>query len=414
MFKIRTRCALAALALSCLAMPAHAVTIYIGDAAAQGQAITKGTATRADTVNPLTYAFTDPSTVYTAATNQVIKLTEVNFFADEGPGNLTPFVAVYNGGDNQAGASYNVRSIGAPLAVVGGPLNIDPTDKLENRVFLSGGANPQISLKAGQTLVAGFHQSSRIVFMQNGGTTVKDYIDNSPNAIPASVNNTLTSNGDFNNFVREMKFNVGMEVVNNLGPDQEIAYTGTTATRGGATGNLNIGRQFTVTGNGILVDSLGVFDFGGDGLINSHTVTLFSIGSLGINPVATPIAGGSVTVQAGQGADLQDDFRFADLAQSLVLAPGNYSLIAYGMNSNGGDPYGDNGGLPSSSSLIHFGFDPYQFTASGSPAYPTGGDSNNHTSVSFLFRAVIIPEPATITMGIMGLASLMIRRRRTI
>jgi PEP-CTERM motif len=192
------------------------------------------------------------------------------------------------------------------------------------------------------------------------------------------------------------------------------AYTGLGATAGGATGNLNIGREFSVTGDGITISALGVFDFGSDGLVNSHVVTLFSIGSLGANPPATPITGGSVTIPAGTGATLDSGMRFENLAGSIYLPAGDYSVIAYGLNSAGGDPYGDNGGLPSGGNITHFGFDPYQFTANVSPAFPTGGDGNNHSSASFQFvNGPVVPEPATVTLSMLGLGGLLLRRRRS-
>src|SRR3954454_739685 len=58
-----------------------------------------------------------------------------------------------------------------------------------------------------------------------------------------------------------------------------IGYTGTGATAGTNSGNLNIGRQFSVTGTGITLRDLGVWDSGGDGLVNSHAVQLFTITS---------------------------------------------------------------------------------------------------------------------------------------
>ena len=165
-----------------------------------------------------------------------------------------------------------------------------------------------------------------------------------------------------------------------------LAYNGTGAGAGGAGGNLNIGREFTVTATGITVYDLGVFDWGSDGLVNSHVVTLFSIASLGNNPAATPVPGGSVTVPSGTAATLDTGFRFVSLPIPLYLTPGYYAVIAYGLNSSGGDPYGDNGGLPAAgNNITPYGFDPYQFTGNVSPVFPSGGDANNHSSASFHF-----------------------------
>lgn len=198
-------------------------------------------------------------------------------------------------------------------------------------------------------------------------------------------------------------------------PAALIAYTGTGATAGAATGNLNIGRQFSVTGTGITLQSLGVWDSGGDGLLDSHTVTFFTInsGAGGANANVTPITGASVTVPAGTAAPLTSGFRFANLAAPIFLAPGNYSVIAYGMNSTT-DRYGDNGGLPTGGNVSDIRFDPYQFTANTSPAYPNAGDTGNHSSASFLYDlGNTTPEPGSLgLLGIFGAAALVSRSRR--
>src|SRR4051794_15910024 len=77
----------------------------------------------------------------------------------------------------------------------------------------------------------------------------------------------------------------------------------------GNNGGLNIGHTFTVTGSGIQVLSLGVYDYQGNGLISSHTVTLFSDSGA----VHTTVSGGSISVPAGTAGALKNGFRFAAL-----------------------------------------------------------------------------------------------------
>ncbi|HYE17145.1 MAG TPA: hypothetical protein VEA69_01810 [Tepidisphaeraceae bacterium] len=195
-----------------------------------------------------------------------------------------------------------------------------------------------------------------------------------------------------------------------------IAYTGTGATAGANTGNLNIGRQFSVTGTGITLRELGVWDAGGDGLVNAHTVTFFAInsGAGAANANVTPVSGGSLSVPAGTAAPLNTGFRFATLTTPIFLAPGNYSAVAYGLNAGGGDPFGNGGGFPANGNVTDIRFDPFQFTASTSPTYPTGGDANNHTGASFTYDlGNTVPEPGAIgAAGVVGLLAAGRRRAR--
>jgi hypothetical protein len=194
------------------------------------------------------------------------------------------------------------------------------------------------------------------------------------------------------------------------------AYNGTAFTiPGGAGGDLSIGRQFDVTGSGITIQSLGVFDFGNKGLLTSNVVRLFSItanGAGGGSPVA--ITGGSVTVAAG-GSATASSFQFQSLAP-IFLAAGKYSVIAYNMDI-GGDVYGDNQpagtGLPvAGNNITNIAYSAYQFSIVD-PAYPNSGFGNNLASTSFQFDVGnTIPEPGTWALLAFGLTTVTVLRRR--
>lgn len=150
---------------------------------------------------------------------------------------------------------------------------------------------------------------------------------------------------------------------------------------------LNIGHNFSVTGDGITIFRLGVFDYQADGLKASHTVTLFSRAG----GTATAVTGGSVTVPAGTVAPLGNGFRFEALAEPITLPAGDYSIIAYGMNGgNSSDGYAEQNasGFNSNDSLTDSGYSPYEFVTTGSPAFPSGGASVNFACASFDYVAV--------------------------
>lgn len=170
-----------------------------------------------------------------------------------------------------------------------------------------------------------------------------------------------------------------------------IAYTADPlAAQFGAAANnsgLNIGHNFTVTGDGIKVFRLGVFDYQADGLNASHTVTLLSRAG----GIATAVPGGSVTVPAGTVAPLGSGFRFEALDAPITLPAGDYSIIAYGMNGgSSSDGYAEENasGFNSNDSLIDNGYSPYEFVTTGSPAFPSGGANVNFGCASFDYVAV--------------------------
>jgi lysophospholipase L1-like esterase len=184
------------------------------------------------------------------------------------------------------------------------------------------------------------------------------------------------------------------------------AFTGSAAKTSTNLGTRNAGHEFTVTGDAVVVRQLGVWDNAANGLTAAHAVTLFSLDKVGAGAKATPVPGGSVTVPAGTAATLESGYRFAALAAPVTLAPGNYAVVAYGLNE--GDLPGDGGGLPlPATGISDANFDPYEFVSAASPAFPSGGDQNSHANASLRFESKIkplriMPLGASITDGYLG------------
>ena len=198
-------------------VPPQSDTVYIGDAASEGQNVLEGDdgySLAALTIVNLSDGNSAAPVIYTAPMEQTLELTEVNFFTANvggGSGNLIPFVvrilgAAANGSFNgQLASSYEILAVGDAIAA--------DANTLINGAFTVNGFSPTISLDAGDRIAAGFlSDSSRLVAFDNPGEQgVAEYI-NSGDSLTGATNGTLTSNSDFNNFDRSLSFNIGFVV----------------------------------------------------------------------------------------------------------------------------------------------------------------------------------------------------------
>jgi lysophospholipase L1-like esterase len=185
-------------------------TLYIGDDAAEGAAVTAGSST-GDSVSTLTYAFVKGGTTYTNTTGnaQTVRLTEVNFYPGSNSGTLVPFVFTYAGGqtsgDVASAAHYTVLRKGDPIVVTANAA-------VQNVPFLSNGVAPTITLNPGAVLGAGIATSNnRLVRLQSTAQGLIDYIYNG-NSLPASLPGPFTANSSYS-LDRILKFNVGIQPV---------------------------------------------------------------------------------------------------------------------------------------------------------------------------------------------------------
>jgi len=171
------------------------------------------------------------------------------------------------------------------------------------------------------------------------------------------------------------------------------------------------------------VNWLGYYDANGDGLANSHIVTLWD------NSTQTILA--SATVPAGTAAPLVNGYRWAPLSSTLTLNYGTYYVI--GAQTDGVDLWGDliannspdngnNGQISWNSEYVQLGAG-WEFTRAGrydfAGNYPSeppnqAGSDAIYPVANLGYNVSAVPEPGTLTFfGLSATAVLIIRRKRS-
>lgn len=194
--------------------------------------------------------------------------------------------------------------------------------------------------------------------------------------------------------------------------------------------NLSAGSQngFVGTVGGIFlttysfypqVNWLGYYDANGDGLVNSHVVTLWD------NNTQSIIA--SATVPAGTAAPLINGYRWVQLPSTVTLNYGSYYVI--GAQTDGVDLWGDfisnnapddgsNGQISWNSQYVQLGSG-WEFSRAGRydsaanyPAEPPNqAGSDGIYPVANLGFNLAVPEPAAAGLFVLGFGALFISAR---
>jgi hypothetical protein len=168
------------------------------------------------------------------------------------------------------------------------------------------------------------------------------------------------------------------------------------------------------------VNWLGYYDQNGDGLANSHVVTLWD------NSNQTII--GSVTVPAGTAAPLLNGYRWAPLSSTLTLNFGSYYVV--GAQTDGVDNWGDlisntapdngnSGQITWNSQYVQLGSG-WEFTRAGrydsvgnypgEPPNQSGFDSI-YPVANLGFDLSVVPEPSGLCVLCLGAGMLGLLRR---
>ena len=168
--------------------------------------------------------------------------------------------------------------------------------------------------------------------------------------------------------------------------------------------NTTLGAEFTVGSLDIVVSDVGVYDAGGDGLVESHDMGIW-------NNVGTLLA--TATVPSGTAAPLSGDIRYVTLASPLTLSAGaTYTIGAYFPT----ELFGGNNYPPHhftfNSALAAVDADRNYQSLSGSLQFPnhSGGDFDYY-AVNMQFAAVPEPREYALAAGT-GLLGFAIWRRR--
>ena len=165
--------------------------------------------------------------------------------------------------------------------------------------------------------------------------------------------------------------------------------------------NLTRGYTIDVT-QPFAISALGVFDSGGEALYNNHIVSVW-------NASGALIA--SVTVPAGTGGELVNQFRYAPITP-VILAAGDYTVgVYYPTSTQGFMDLGDPGIFNISDVAVNPAFSilGYEFAHPGyaDPAH----DLTDEVNFGADFLITQVPEPSTLALIGLGAVALLARRR---
>jgi hypothetical protein len=157
------------------------------------------------------------------------------------------------------------------------------------------------------------------------------------------------------------------------------------------------GWTFTVS-TPVVVDNLGYFDFGGNGLSVAHDVGIWDSSGTLLD---------SATVPAGTAGSLQDGFRYT-AAPALLLPIGIYTIGGFDPESADAITLG---AIITTAPGITYGAS--RSIGGASLTFPTGdvhANGNSYFGPNFTFVAV--PEPATSALLLLGGMAACLARRR--
>jgi hypothetical protein len=168
------------------------------------------------------------------------------------------------------------------------------------------------------------------------------------------------------------------------------------------TADCTVGWSFEVNSQ-IQVDGLGIFDVGGNGLINDHAVGLW-------DSTGTLLASGTVTNAATPMTSISGDGRWmVQTIAPVILSSGTYTIGGF-YGAFGADTFIARG---TSATIPEIGFTGDALTFTAALSNPTGTDpSFNDGFFGATFTAQAVPEPANLMLLGTGILAVTRRVRR--
>ena len=181
-----------------------------------------------------------------------------------------------------------------------------------------------------------------------------------------------------------------------------------------------VGLQFTVNGPWVQVLELGIYDSGSDGISTTLSTYIF-------DTTTKEVVGSEIFSPGGSGTfDAATHYWFKSLATPLLLAPGSYTIMGYGFDGSDlehnstlggtGPTFDSAGGVLSfvrdawtDSSTAEAGTFPLEFGPYG-PAEQAGIPQDYFDGPNMRFA--IVPVPAAVLIGILGLGTAGLKLRK--
>lgn len=169
----------------------------------------------------------------------------------------------------------------------------------------------------------------------------------------------------------------------------------------------SVGGTFTSVSATTVINRLGFYDAGGDGLSEAHTVGLY-LWNGSEYTLQT-----SATIPAGTGATLDGGYRWVSIADYTLSNLGAQFYLVMATTTNGGDAWGE---VQTSSLNPLIGTTPtlgwYSFDGITDPAPITNGGSAGASGQTFYAGNIgVVPEPSVALLGGLGILALMRRKR---